>query len=378
MFGLGFLVSESYSKGCSYLFYMAPFLFVCGLTMFATRQHDIFGTGTPLELSVCLVYPILYLLSPLIFLTIKFMYFLRPNNKFIRAQSKIASLGESIMESTAQLVLQLSIIFLTMSASPMQCFSVVTSAMSLAIPNTEHYLRAYGKESFKNLAKYFPLIFSNSLFKVLTLSMAGTLLHFLGITYYATIIVLLGISAFAAKKQLGAEDVFKNQSQYWYSFLTVTNLDKNKNAILYRFISFYTTFFFNVLFLFTLLIIGNVIPDSSFFVYQVKENSVPTVYVPLVNYHERWPLFDWSRNPFVQDKFSFNLIVILAIFFGVASLVLDIMMKKVFREDMVFHEYLLYRNSSQQDIELSFEEDGNSVNKTQPNSSKCFGNRNTV
>ena len=57
-----------------------------------------------------LFYPFLVLVSPFIFLFIKFQSALRPNNEFIKAQAKFAAVGESMLEAAPQYGVQLFII----------------------------------------------------------------------------------------------------------------------------------------------------------------------------------------------------------------------------------------------------------------------------
>ena len=56
------------------------------------------------------IFTVLYALSPLLFLVIKFMAVLRPTNEFIINQSKAISMGEVIFESGPQVTLQIFII----------------------------------------------------------------------------------------------------------------------------------------------------------------------------------------------------------------------------------------------------------------------------
>ena len=101
------------------------------------------------------LYPFIILLSPAIFLFIRFMKatfsvsflyvvriqsVLRPDNMFIRVQAKRFTLAESILESTPQLCLQVYVILLTMDPRGSQIFSMATSALSLSLANIDKFL----------------------------------------------------------------------------------------------------------------------------------------------------------------------------------------------------------------------------------------------
>ena len=84
----------------------------------------------------------LMLFSPWIFVCIKFLAILKPNNKFVQSQSIYGSRGEAILEAAPQMILQLYGVLLSMKPSMNQTFSIITSAATLSLPNIENYVSA--------------------------------------------------------------------------------------------------------------------------------------------------------------------------------------------------------------------------------------------
>ena len=158
----------------------------------------------------CLLFPLLLPLSPITFVCLKLISLLKPNNKLLKAQSKMGSRGESILESAPQLALQCYIVLLSLSPTSSQWFSLITSALSLCPANIEYYVTACLEEKkrmkkkpvdtfgpmsiLKNIAVFLPI----SLFRILAGSILCVLFNVFAIAiivgYMLVLFVCLGIT----------------------------------------------------------------------------------------------------------------------------------------------------------------------------------------
>ena len=99
-------------------------------------------------------FPIFLLISPLIFILIKFLALVKPNSQLLKAQSMLGSRGESILEAAPQFGLQCYIIFLTLTPPGwIKLVSISTSALTLSLKNIEHYVTACLEEK-KEKSRY--------------------------------------------------------------------------------------------------------------------------------------------------------------------------------------------------------------------------------
>ena len=98
-------------------------------------------------------FPLLLPIIPLIFLIIKILSLIKPNNKFLKAQATLGSRGESILEAAPQFGLQCYIVLLSMSPTWSQWFSLITSAITLSPANIEHYVTARLKDKKRKWEK---------------------------------------------------------------------------------------------------------------------------------------------------------------------------------------------------------------------------------
>ena len=90
-----------------------------------------------------LLCPFLLPFTPFIFIIIKFMGLIKPNNKLLKAQSTVGGRGESILEAAPQFGLQCYIMFLSLKhLGWIQWISIITSALTLNVKNIEHYVTA--------------------------------------------------------------------------------------------------------------------------------------------------------------------------------------------------------------------------------------------
>ena len=77
-------------------------------------------------------FPIVILMSPALLIIYEFLSVLKPENKFIDAQSKLATRGESALETSPQLILQFYNILLSWHDLTFgQQFSIISSFLSL-------------------------------------------------------------------------------------------------------------------------------------------------------------------------------------------------------------------------------------------------------
>ena len=116
--------------------------------------------------------PMLLPICPIIFIIIKLLGVLKPKNKLLKAESTLGSRGEGIFEAAPQFTLQCYIVFLSMSSSWIQVISIITSSLSLSLPNIEQYVTAR-KEEFgpRSILKIIGVLGPAVLFKLLAVSL---------------------------------------------------------------------------------------------------------------------------------------------------------------------------------------------------------------
>ena len=95
------------------------------------------------SLSLHLLFVCLLPFSPLIFIMIKLISIIKPNNLLLKAQSTLGARGESILEASPQFTLQCYIILSTLRSPDLtQWLSICTSALTISLKNIEHYVTA--------------------------------------------------------------------------------------------------------------------------------------------------------------------------------------------------------------------------------------------
>ena len=132
-------------------------------------------------------FPIVILVSPVLLIIYEFLSVLKPDNKFIDNQSKLATRGECGLETSPQLILQLySIMVSWHSLTFAQKYSIATSCLSLSLPNIEKYVSAQ-KENYnlKALLKYIPIFASFSLFKIIAIAFICLFFNASGLIFLA-------------------------------------------------------------------------------------------------------------------------------------------------------------------------------------------------
>ena len=222
-------------------------------------------------------YPLLFILSPCFPLLVKLRVLL-PHNIYVRRQKQVLSLGESALEAGPQLALQVFIVLTRFDRRPswFQWTTMTASLLALVIPSVENLLTNKNIHGGKNIAKYFPVFFLNTVFRVVSLSIMAKFFRFWIIAIWVGCVILLFISGGICQfcnKTLAAETDFKQQ---WFdgfilSFITVSNLENTRAAIFWRRMYFYWTFMFYSTFLLALLVILNVggsLPESGLYDHQ--------------------------------------------------------------------------------------------------------------
>ena len=133
-----------------------------------------------------LVYFVLFIFSPLIFVVIKFLAFLRPDNEFIIFQTLFISMGEVKLESTPQLCLQFYIMLLSCNPTWKQILSCITSIFAIMIILTYKFVtHAFGEMDELGVEKFFlyffkygfSIILPNALFRILSISLMALFLR---------------------------------------------------------------------------------------------------------------------------------------------------------------------------------------------------------
>ena len=250
-----------YAIGYFILFLGAAMVFLGGIMMFQSGLGFHFSLSSLSDLLLCsLLFPLLLPLSPLIFVCLKFISLLKPNNTLLKAQSTLGSRGESILEAAPQFALQCYIVLLSMSPTWSQWFSLVTSTLSLSPANIEYYVTAcleekkrkkkseeYEKpmETFgpisilKNIGVFLPI----SLFRIMAVSILCVFFRggekvFIVIIGNWIVLAFCLLITNCCYNLRGEKDMGRQFFECCImSFLTMTNLGRGKTAALYRMVS---------------------------------------------------------------------------------------------------------------------------------------------
>ena len=257
-----------------------------------------------------LLFPLLFLSSPIIFLIIKGLVVFKPKSELLRLQSTIGSRGEAILEAAPQFALQCYFAFSTLDLAWTQYFSIITSALTLSIPNIEQYVTSRSEEfGPKSMLKNFAVFFSGSLFRILAISILAVFLKI-----YASVIigvailmlVLCLIMMVRCNKLSLVQDTWQQIGEsLLLSWLTITNLKSEKSSTLCRMVSsIYWTIVYSIL---LADIIKNIDNDNSF-------------------WREEYPADDLVL---VQQPFTLNILLISTLCLGWVSLLLDVVTASV-------------------------------------------------
>ena len=250
---------------------------------------------------------ILLPISPLIYIIIKLLAVFKSKNKFIQAQSRLTSQGEAVLEATPQFVLLLYVVMTTLSPTTTQIFSLVTSSLTLSLPNIERYVIArHGEYGFKSILKHISVFFTFSLFKVLSIAVIFRFFQILsfGLLFIEIVLVAItmGIMNFCFNLEskgftLGLESIF-------LGWLTMTNLEHSKGAAFARLVSSFVTLIYKSLIVEAIILIRNYDP------------SIPGEFIPFL---------DWNELKMVNDTYTMDIFLHGTVCLGAVSLVLDIL-----------------------------------------------------
>ena len=268
--------------------------------------------------------PMLLPICPIIFIIIKLLGVLKPKNKLLKAESTLGSRGEGIFEAAPQFTLQCYIVFLSMSSSWIQVISIITSSLSLSLPNIEQYVTAR-KEEFgpRSILKIIGVLGPAVLFKLLAVSLL--VLFFREPADVFLLPLLIYFVPFAVCMAITNRSY--NRSTYYYrsttickdfgvsseveepltecmfiSWLTTTNLGEDKIDALLRKSSSLLWTMCHTISLSGILLICNRYDISS------------------------WP---WSELALVKDHTMLNIIIITTICLGWMSLLLDVIISSI-------------------------------------------------
>ena len=168
----GLANNHSYTAGMIgwFLIFLGAAMFLLGCYNSTMGDDGLILNLIPNKYLFIFFLPLIFF-SPVIFVFIKLLAILKPNNEFIQSQSVYGSRGEAILEAAPQMILQLYGVLLTMNPSMNQTFSIITSAATLSLPNIENFVSARGgifgfQAIIKNILVFLPAC----LFKVLTIS----------------------------------------------------------------------------------------------------------------------------------------------------------------------------------------------------------------
>ena len=143
--------------------------------------------------------------------------------------------------------------------------AITASALSLPIPNVEKYLESIGQQLGPTMAtlKCFLIILSNSLFRIVVISILIVFFEIYTLGIIVGILVLWGVCSLLMVRCNKEMEDWKPQfwESYILSFLTVTNIGRSKSATVFRLASTYYIFTVNILILVAVLIVCNLNPD---------------------------------------------------------------------------------------------------------------------
>jgi len=280
---------------------------VPGLLMLANINEILGNSGKKiLACVICCFSPIIIICYPFVLLLCKVATVFQ-NGKQFKKFSNCLSKVEGIGEAGPQLCVQLFIICsrFDRNPTPMQWFSLVTSAISFNVPMIEAFNRTKppakgAKEEIMRIAKFLPLFLCTTLFRVLSIAVVCITLRYNAIIFYVAIQLLFicMVICIPATK-------FYVIGALWNA-LTIHNFISSKICP-YHFMRknrrFHMLFWYvlNTITLLSLLILSNSF-DVEIDVFGVKHS--------------------WSNIPIVANIFYMNAIIAFTLVCGVISLVL--------------------------------------------------------
>ena len=300
-----------------------PFLIV-GLCLTFLSKAKVRGNCSLLRENLGLLhflfFPVVFIFSPVLFLSIKAFTILRPNDEMIKSQAKVVTQGETILESTPQLILQLYIVMSMWNATGAQWFSITTSAFSFCTGNLILFLEKRNKSGLKNIVIYFPLFFMTSIFKVMSLAIFVTftqLWSLLGLCCTLPIVRIFGKPFLRRYKFDGDSNTNIINYSFNLHWLTFSPLSKSGHST--RGITLLTYYFFVIytMFLIVIALICNISPASV---------TIPGVSGSII----------WADLEIVRNITYLNIIVVTTIGVGALAFVVDYFLYK--SRGRVIHE----------------------------------------
>ena len=308
------------------LFFIGAVKIVLGILMIQSRHCCSRSSWTNLAIGLIprlLFYPFIFILAPFITIVVKLISVFKPCNKLIKSQSRICGRGEAILEATPQFLLQLYIVISVndLASTPRQTLVMITSAITLCIPNLEKYMVTRGLEFGFNILKGPLWIFVlASIFKTLALALSLVIFYFIGTIWMLAVnwfCLLLSIaiifSAVSNVILLARKNPCKRMKQigecFLLSWFTLTNMESGQTAAILRLVStIHHTVFFSILLFMSREIV---------MLYEYYKETNPL--------HKLDPLYNYLENlRLLKNSEELNLLVTLTIGLGWLTLVLDI------------------------------------------------------
>ena len=195
-------------------FHLKRFLCGCEIKRFFETKRPILYIGH------VLIYPFFLILSPILTTIVK-LRAIFPGNKFFEIQKVLVAKTESLREAVPQALLQIFIIFqnLDREITLLQYAAVTSSLMAICLPIIEHYLQQNKKPtSLKYILGYYPLFFTASIFKILSVSL---MFQFFTLTWAIAYGVIFGIILYAIITTRIYESKFEKLDQGWIHYTAI-------------------------------------------------------------------------------------------------------------------------------------------------------------
>ena len=261
-----------------------------------------------------LLYPILIPVTPFISILIKFLCVFKPENTIIKNQHRTCSRAESMLESTPQLMLQMYIVLVTLAPTNLQLFAILTSSISICVPNIEKYLVSKKMEfDLKSILKNVHIFSTASFFRALTFSVTvvvfswyAPILYFLfWLSLFFWLLVAMIISRRNPYRRL--KDIAECMFLSWF---TLTNLQNTKTAAICRLVSsIYQTVYFTFPLLFA----------KDFISFNLSPEEDDGVWDDIINYWKNLPILE------ISNSWKLNFITKFTVILGWMSLIFDLL-----------------------------------------------------
>ena len=318
------------------IFILAPvgiYSMICGFGIIAftvvrckqPTYKEVLYLGEHLFRKEFFLYPLLFLLSPLVCLVVRLRGICR-HNAFYRRELMEYKFIECFIETSTQLCLQSFIIMKDLGSQPVtptQILSVTLGVLTVSIPSLDKFLSSIRPYSFTNYLKFYPIFFCNVLFRIFTWSVIFYFFYF----FYGCVILFCHLLLVALLNYLVMKKYFpelmneeEDREEYKYqvgvmavqTFLTIPNLENNKASRFCRKFSFYGSLIFNSSVLFTLLMMSNLGANFHLSCRPVFESETEQcLHAPF-------------QDTLVTEIMNLNLIISSILLLGVLSLILDL------------------------------------------------------